>query len=392
MKILIVHNFYRIKSGEDIAIEKERKILESFGNSTILYERKNCEIDNFTFFQKILFPFNTFFSFKTYWEVRKIVKKEKPNVTLVQNVFPLISPSVYYAFKKEKLPVVQRIYNYRFVCPNGVLYSKGEICERCVKGNYFHCILRKCYRQSYILSFIYALTLWIHRFLKTFINNIDFFVVPDEFLKSKLFFIKGMRNKKIRKVLNPFDIGEYESNYSFEKYFVYLGRLEPEKGVRTLLKTMREIKSADLIIVGIGSLQKELKRYMENNNLNNIKFLGSKYGNKLRDILRKSMFIVVPSEWYDNLPMVICQAFAIGKPIIASDINGIPEIVINNENGLLFDPGNSKDLAEKINYLISNPEVIIKFSKNAREKAEELFNCEKHYQNLARVFREVLNG
>lgn len=391
MKILIVHNFYRIKSGEDIAIEKEREILESFGNSTILYERENREIDNFTFFQKSLFPFNTVFSFKTYREVRKIVKKEEPDIVLVQNVFPLISPSVYYALKKEKLPVVQRVYNYRLVCPNGVLYSKGEICERCIKGNYFHCILRKCYRQSYILSAIYAIALWIHRFLKTFVNNIVFFVVPDEFLRTRLLFIKGLKDEKIRKVLNPFDIKEYKPNYSFEKYFVYLGRLEPEKGIQTLLKAMREIKSVKLIVIGSGSLQKELERYVKKNDLNNIEFIGPRYGNELNDILRKCMFVVVPSEWYDNLPMVICQAFAMGKPIVASEIDGIPEIVKNGVDGLLFTPGNSEHLAEKISYLINNPELMIKFSRNARKEAEELFDSEKHYQNLLKIFQEALN-
>jgi glycosyltransferase involved in cell wall biosynthesis len=391
MRILLIHNYYQIPGGENAVFQNLCRLLQRVGQEVEIYSRNNLEILNFNIKDKVLMGLGSFFSLRTWREVRSLVQRKRPHVAIVQNVFPLISPSVYYVLKSEGIPIIQAVYNYRFVCSNAHLFTQGQICERCIRGNYWHSVVRKCYKQSRIMSSWYAAILQVHRLVHTFSRNIDIFMVPDDFMATRLI-LGGIPTEKIRKNVNPFFVEDYQPSYEQGKFILYVGRLVKQKGIFTLVEAMAQVSlpSPPLYIVGDGEERKELELMVTRLGLQNrIKILGAKWGSEVQQLIRESMFIVIPSEWYDNLPLILCQAYAMAKPVVASYINGIPEYVENGVDGLLFQPGNAQELARCIEQLISNPSLLAKMSVRARRKAEEVFDFQAYWNKLAAIIQEV---
>lgn len=251
MKVLICHNSYQSTSGEDIVVATDTRFLRNRGIEVVQYTRSNVETKEFNLFERFTFFPNTIYSFRTVREIEALVTKEHPDVALVQNVFPLISPSVYYALHRLKVPIVQLVYNYRLICPNATLYTQGKICQRCVKGNFVHAVTYKCFKESYVLSMLYASTLAMHRHVRDLAKLISAYVTPDPFVREKLI-QGGFPQERIFPVLTPLDAGEYEPHYEHKGYFVYLGRIVREKGIFTVLKAMKALPKSSLFVVGGG--------------------------------------------------------------------------------------------------------------------------------------------
>jgi len=390
MKILICHNFYQSRGGEAQTVFREKESLEKKGHSVILFTRDNKEIHNYGLIQKIRLFFGIFFSFKTYREIKRIIDRQRPDIAHIHNAFPLVSPSVYYALKKMNVPVVQTVHNYRFLCPNGLfLDNDGKTCDRCKNGNFFNAIIRKCYRNSYSQTSGMAATLYLHHKLRTFINKIDIFVSPSNFLKRKLI-EGGIPKEKIVVKAHFVKCREIKPIYEFDNYAVYMGRLSREKGLFTLLKAWKEIPDVTLKIVGDGDIRNELENFVIQKEITNIEFLGFIAGSEKFEILKKAMFMIFPSECYENFPYTIIESFACGTPVIASRIGAVTELVKEEKNGLLFEPGNIGDLRKKILYLIENPTLIIPMRHYARKITEEKYSSEVGYKNLMQIYNRLL--
>jgi len=391
MKILFVHNYYQIPGGETQTVYKEKELLGENGNEVILYCRNNKEILNYSLSQKISFPFNMIHNLKIVKETREIAERKKPDIAHIHNVFPLISPSVYYALKNMNIPVVQTVHNYRFLCPNGLfLDNNGRVCDRCKNGNFFNATVRKCYRDSYLQTFGMAFTLSLHRKLRTFANKIDVFIAPSNFLK-KMLIEGGIPEEKI--VVKPHftRCGEIEPSYEFDNYAVYMGRLSREKGLSTLLRSWKQIPGITLKMIGEGAIRKELEDFVIQDRIPNVEFLGHIAGPKRFDILKKAMFMIFPSECYENFPYSIIESFACGTPVIASRIGGLQELVENRVTGLLFEPGNTRDLLQKISDLMKNKKLLLQMRHNARKLAEEQYSESAGYESLVDVYRMAMD-
>ncbi len=391
MKVLQVHNYYQIPGGEDQTVHKEKELLRENGNEVILYCWNNKEILNYSLSQKMSFPFNVIYNLKIVKEIREIVEREKPDIAHIHNVFPLISPSVYYALKNMNVPVVQTVHNYRFLCPNGLfLNNDGKVCERCKSGNFFNAIPRKCYRNSYLQTFGMAFTLCLHRKLRTFAKKIDVFIAPSNFLREKLIG-GGIPEKKI--VIKPHFVkcGEIRPSHEFDNYAVYMGRLSREKGLLTLLRAWKEVSNLTLMIIGEGPIRSELENFVSKAEISNVEFLGSIRGPKRFEILKKAMFMVFPSEWYENFPYTIIESFACGVPVVSSRIGGLEELIEDGVTGFFFEPGNVDDLSRKIAKLVENKELLSKMRHNARKLAEERYSENVGYKNLMNVYKDALD-
>ena len=378
--------------GESGVFESLNRLLTRFGQEVEIYSRHNMEISDFSTIDKILMGMEGFFSLPTWHEIRSLVKEKHPKVAIVQNVFPLISPSVYYALKSVNVPIIQAVYNYRFVCPGAHLFAKGEICEQCITGNYLHSIRKKCYRQNQVLTSWYAVNLYLHRFINTFVRKIDIFMVPDDFLGTRLI-MGGIPSDKIRKNINPFIIEDYEPCSKRGKFILYVGRLVRQKGIFTLVRAMSKVvtNKLPLYIVGEGEERDKLELSINQLGLQDrVKLLGARWGEKMLKIMRGSRFVVIPSEWYDNFPLILCQAYSLGKPVIASDINGIPEYIDNGIDGLLFKPGDFQDLAKCIDNLANDPLLLNKMAINARRKAENVFHFSNYWDRLHSIIHELI--
>lgn len=354
------------------------------GDETILFNRRNSDIEALPAIGKIGVFFSAYHSEQVADDLRKVVRRETPDAAIVQNVFPLLSPSVYATLEDLRIPTVQAVYNYRLVCPSAELYTEGAVCERCVPGNTVHAVIHRCYRESYLQSAWYASIIGWHRWRRTFADKISSFMVPDNFLGAKLV-DGGIPAGKVWRNPNPFFVEDYAATSQHDGYVLFVGRLDRQKGVLTLLDAMQRTESGGrLVIVGEGRLEAHVRLQAASPRLDGqITWLGSRWGNDLSDLIRGCVALVIPSEWYDNLPMILCKANAHGKPVIAARIDGLSEYVLEGANGHLFDPGDAAELAALIDRVLrlSAAEYSL-LSKRSRAVAEEAFAYGDHYRRL----------
>lgn len=384
MKVLLVHNFYQQFGGEDAVLHAERKLLEAHNDEVYSYTRDNSEIKRYTFGQKARFGFQSIFSRQTRQEITTVVNKFAPDIAYVHNVFPLISPSLYHTLHALGVPVVQVIHNFRFLCPNGWFYTRGEICERCKGGNYLHAIRYRCYRNSSLLSALYSTSLGINR-LTGVLEKIGAFVCLSEFSRSKLREV-GIPDTKLFVRPNFIDATTLEPKPGEGTYVLYLGRLSQEKGIWTLLRAFERLPDVELKIVGTGPLESGLKAYVHERNLKNVCFHGFARGAEKGALLSNSLCVVLPSEWYENFPVVALEAYAAAKPVVASNVGSLPYVVEEGGSGLLFEPRNPEDLAEKIRSLITCRTTRESMGNYSRSLAESKYSPEQSYQTLHDIF------
>ena len=384
MKVLQLHNLYRIAGGEDAVVHRERLLLQQHGHQVIALERSNAETDHWPEWRRARMLPDTFFSAESYRMVREICRRERPDVAHVHNVFFLLSPSVYYALDREGVPVVQTCHNFRFLCANAIFYTEGGLCERCVGGNYFHAALRRCYHESRAQSLALAASLAWHRYAGHWWDRIDAFIALSEFSRRKL--IEGGLPED-RLFLKPHFL---DSNVAPPcvngDYAVVMGRLHPEKDVQTAIEAFQHLPELRLLVLGEGPLMEPLKALAQRLGLRNVEFRGFVGGAARFEILRQSKLLVLPSRVYENFSVSVLEAYAMGKPVVASRIGAIAEMVKEGETGLLFEPGQPADLAQKIRQLIERPERASELGRAARAHFEHHFTADTNYRQLMDIY------
>ncbi len=355
--ILYCHNYYAKDTGggEYSVYKNDVAMLKAEGHEVIEYNRDDNEFFNRGFFKKVKRGIFSFYNPEVVKEITEIVRRRDVNIAIVQNTYLSMSPSIYIVLRKLNVPIIQMVYNYRFICPNAQLYVKGKICERCISGNYFNAVLHKCRANRYSLSLWFAVIVFIKRKVLKADKIIDKFITPDKFLRNKLW-EGGISKDKIEVLKNPFEHKHFSVSNEDEGYFLFIGRLIRAKGIFTFLEAAKTLNGINFKIIGEGEEENNIITFIGTNNLKNVEFLGPKFNEEMITCLSKARALVVPSEWYDNYPLVISYAYALGKPVIASNINGIPEVIFDGETGFLFEPGNFSDLCEKINQIEQNPD------------------------------------
>ena len=387
MKVFVAHNFYQQFGGEDAVALAEKQLLESHAEEVVFYSRHNDDIKQYSLIEKIHFGFQTIFSRQTKEELHDLVRQFHPDVAYVHNVFPLISPALYHVLHALRIPIVQVIHDFRFLCPNGWFYTQGKICERCKSGNYWNAIRYRCYRDSYPLSALYSASLGVNRFAGV-LEKIDAFVCLTEFSKKKLLEV-NVPERKIFIKPNFLDVTATAPQPGVGNYVVYLGRLSAEKGIWTLVRAFERLREVPLKIVGTGPLEAQLKSYVQERNLSNISFMGFKQGQEKSDLLSNSFCTIVSSEWYENFPVVVLEAYAAAKPVIGSCIGSLPYIIEEGKSGLLFEPGNPIDLAEKVKTLLDCPQLRAEMGRYGRALVESKYSPQQSYETLKTIFTQV---
>ena len=303
-KVLIVHNYYQVPGGEDTVVENEKNMLLDKGHDVVLYTRHNDEIKSRGILGKLILPLETIFSIKTYKSIKSKIKNENIDIVHVHNTFPLISPAVYYSAKYCKVPVIQTIHNFRLLCPGATFVKRGKICEKCIEKSLIYSVKNKCYRGSLIQSLVSALTLKVHRLIGTY-NKVDGYIALTEFNKNKL--MKIIKKENIFIKPNFKKRSEISEKNKEKNHFLFLGRIDELKGIKLLLEAWKDIKNSELLIVGTGPLETDVKKYIEKNNINNIKLLGFKKNDEVIELINSSKALIVPSQWYEGFPMTIVE-------------------------------------------------------------------------------------
>ncbi|HKM02185.1 MAG TPA: glycosyltransferase family 4 protein [Sedimentibacter sp.] len=385
--ILIIHNEYQYAGGEDTVVKNEFQLLGDHGHTVTLYKRNNQEIGQMNILQKICLPFTTFFSFKSYREVSRLIKNYHIDIVHVHNTLPLISYSVYYAAKRNNCKLFQTIHNFRLVCPNGIMFRDGHICEDCVSKGLTCSIKHSCYRNSKVQSLVIATSLFIHRKIGTF-DKVDKYLPLTEFNKNKL--LKIIPAEKIFVKPNFIDIQPYtivrpSDTFANSPYFIYASRVEKTKGVFVVLEAFRKLKEEIIIIIGDGPDIKEAKEYVREHHLVNVIILGQKTHEETLAYIKYASAMIFASQWYEGFPMTIVESFALSTPVIGSDTPNISSAIRGGFNGYTFIHNSSKDLCAKIKLYKTCTDTSI-LNNNAYNTFLANYTTDKIYKELYAIY------
>ncbi len=382
MKILVIHNHYQRPGGELVAVQAQVALLERHGHQVVPWFRHNDAIAQFGPLARALFFPRTVFAARVYQVGLDLVRRERPDVAHVHNVFPLLSPAVYWGLKAARVPVVQTIHNFRLLCPNGLFYTRGRICERCKLGNTLHAARWRCYRDSYALSGLYALSVGLHRRLGTF-ARIDRFVALTRFAADKLVEGGVARPEQISVLGNFLPDPLPEPLGTRRPWVVFMGRLSAEKGLDTLVEAAARVPELQFKIVGDGPERGRVEG--RTRGLANVEVVGHVAGPAKWEWLRQARAVVVPSLWYEHFPYSILEAMSCATPVVASRLGSLPELVEDGVSGLLFEPGRSEDLARKLSWCVDANRAAA-LGQAARRTVEERWSATRHHDELMRIY------
>ncbi len=388
MKILQIHNYYKIRGGECSVVGMEEALLRKNGHDIQQFVRDSQNINNMSINGKINSLINTPYNQKIYQDMIHTIKTDRPDVAHVHNVFPLISPSVYVALHDCDIPIVQTIHNYRFMCPNGQFFVNGNICEDCQSIGFASAFKKKCFRNNRMLSALYAIS--ISRMWRTDIiqKHITKYIALNNFVAKKLM-VSGIPDSKIE-ICGNFIEPLPNSFSNKQNYILFLGRLSHEKGISTLLRALSKLNDVNLKIAGTGPEEGSLKKQAEKYCHNNVNFLGHVSGEDKYKLIAEAQCMIVPSEWYENFPVSVMESLSLGTPVIASNIGGLPDMIKPNITGLLFKAGDPDNLAENIHSLLSHPDRITEMSQQATTTAKRIFNPQQHLTQLIDIYQHAI--
>lgn len=384
-RILIVHNKYRFAGGEDSVVMNEKQLLESHGHSVSLYIKENTDIANLSFLKKLFLPLHSLYSFQTYLEIKKIIQEKNIDIVHVHNTLPLISFSVYYAARHLNCALVQTIHNFRLLCPNGLFYRNGKICEDCLES--LTCSIKyKCYRNSKLQTMLVAFNLWMHRRLGTF-HKPDAYIVLTDFNKKKLSFL--ISEKKLFVKPNFTDMPPIFSTPKKRTYFIYISRLEENKGIYLLLQTFENFPDEKLLIIGTGPEEKSIQKYIYDKKMKNVELLGFLPHDKIMPLLYDAKALLFPTQWYEGFPVIIAESFSAGTPIIGSNIGNVASIIEHGRTGLLFQHDNVIDCIAKIKEFISDSFNHQALERNCYETFYKFYSPAENYRMLFSIYKSI---
>lgn len=411
MRILLVNYRYFISGGPEKYMFNIKKMLEDNGHEVIpfsIHSNKNVETEYSKYFVEPIGSRDAIYfdevkkTPKSIWqmlsrsvysvEVEKAIQKEikdvKPDLVYIIHFVNKLSPSVITGAKKMGVPVVLRLSDYFLLCPRFDFMYNKKVCEDCLTCGYKSCIRKRCVKGSLFASVVRVFSMKIHKIMNIY-KNVDAFITPSEFLKNKLI-TNGFDRSKIYCIptftVSKTEVGEPEIG----DYGLYFGRVSEEKGVETVVKAFAKLPEHRLVIMGDDTTDeaKRLKNFIGENEIKNIEFTGFKAGIELEEIVKGARFTLIPSIWYDNLPNTALESFQYSKPVIASNIGSLPELVVDGYNGYLFEPGNEDELIKKIK-LMDDQANVKTMGANSRRCLEERFSPQKHYDTLMGVFEGV---
>jgi glycosyltransferase involved in cell wall biosynthesis len=387
MKILMVHNAYQQRGGEDAVVTAETQLIEAHGHTVVHYERRNDELKSGGPLSAISTGLGTVWASKSFRQVKALLAREKPDVAHFHNTFPLISPACYYACAEAGVPVTQTLHNYRLMCPGSTFLRDGEVCEECLgRALPWPSILHGCYRGSRPATLATAVMLSLHRAMGTWQNKVDLYIALTEFAR-KQFIEGGLCAERI--VVKP----NFVSHAAVRKshpgdYALFVGRLSSEKGPQLLPLSWHGLQTqTPLRIVGDGPLLEPLREEIERRGqISHIDLVGRRTRDEVAAIMEGARFLIVPSIWFETFCLTVIEAYSCSLPVIASRIGALAEIVQDGVTGLHFDPGDAMDLAAKVEWAWTHTKEVGEMGRAARREYEEKYTAERNYESLMRIY------
>lgn len=405
MRVLMVQTFHYYRGGDSTYMFNLTGLLESRGHEVIPFAMKHpqnlpsdyseyfsSEID----FPKLLEDFSpgsalsvvskSIYNREAKRRIERLIDVVKPDIAHFHNIHGHLTTSIISPLRRRKIPIVWTLHDYRLVCPNTTFLRGDEICERCLPRKYYNVVLGRCKKGSLAASTMAMMTTCFDRITRV-PARVGRFITPSAFLRGKL--IEGkIAGSRITVIPNFVDVDSFDPGRE-EDYYLYFGRLSYEKGIDLLIRAASRTGKGTLKIVGEGPISDELRELAAGLGAP-VEFMGFRTGDELKALLEGAQFVVVPSRWYENLPFSVMESLAAGKPLVAADIGGIPEMVEDDVNGLLFPNGDEERLASCLSRMLGDAELRRRMAAAGREKAERLYNADRHYSEVMKVYGEVL--
>lgn len=398
MKILMVNKFLYYRGGAETYFLKIGKYLESRGHQVEyfgMFDEKNVVgnqdelyTENMDFhtssLKKLLYPFRIIYSFDAAKKITKIIKRFQPDVIHLNNINFQLTPSIIEAAAKLKVPVVQTVHDYQMLCPNHLMYSEvyGGVCERCLHGSSWNCAKGSCIHGSRVKSIIGSVEAQLYKMLGTY-KKVQKYICPSYFMEKKL-------------LENPIYHGKTVAMHNFiemlpecekeaeEKYVLFFGRLSEEKGLDVFLQACRELPGIRFVIAGSGPMEEVCK------GIPNVDFVGFKVGEELNRLIGNAYFSVYPSIWYENCPLSVLESEMLGTPVLASEMGGIPELIQENETGMLLEELTVDCMKGTIEKLYADKAKVEHMSEKCMQNRESLVTLEKYCDFLLEIYGQVV--
>jgi glycosyltransferase involved in cell wall biosynthesis len=398
--LLSINNYYYRRGGAEVVFLEQNKIFKQLGWTVTPFSMKHAknetsewqhyfadEIEygmHYGWRNNLKNALKIIYSWEAKNKLQSLIDTVRPDIAHLHNIYHHLSPSILPVLKKNGVPTVMTLHDLKLLCPAYSMLNTQGICEQCKGGHIYNIVLNKCMKQSLPLSTLIFSESLVHRMSNIYQKNIDMFILPSKFYLNK-FIEWGWAPNRLIHIPNFVDTDTLQPHYQPGKYFVYFGRLSKEKGVKTLIQAANEANVA-LKIIGSGPLEEELKILASSLNAN-VTFLGYQSGKALHDTIRNAKAVVLPSEWYENAPLSVMEAYALGKPVIGANIGGIPELIKEGETGVTFESANVVSLSNALadfNHMTND--AVIAMGEIAREWVENEYTIEKYSKRLQNLY------
>jgi glycosyltransferase involved in cell wall biosynthesis len=398
MRIAMANNYYYIRGGAERVLFEEKKILEAHGHQVPVFSQAhpNNEFSEFSDyyspfkdwrrisrFQKVPMALNMMYDRRTARSFSRFLEATGCNIVHAHNIYGGLTTSILDIAQKKGVPVVMTLHDYKLICPSYSMLNRGIVCEDCKGGRFIHSLLNTCHKESLTASGVYCIESYLNKWLHKY-DTIRYFISPSMFSLAK-HAEHGIPRDRLLHIRNFVNLATCKPQHEDGKYALFVGRLSKEKGILTLLTALEHL-DAPVRVVGDGPLKAGYEDFVRDHRMNHVTFEGYKSGDDLKKLYVDAAFLVVPSEWYENAPMTILEAYAHGKPVIGSRIGGIPEMIDDGRTGLLFTPGDADELSECIQSLWADKSLRADMGRAALAKVEREFSCQSHYERLMGVY------
>jgi glycosyltransferase involved in cell wall biosynthesis len=401
--LLSVNNYYYYRGGAETVFLEQNQMFEALGWNVVPFSMRHpknlaspwteyfvdeIEFDHqYSLAERLMRVPKVIYSFEARRNLRRLLDRVQPDVCHAHNIYHHISPSILGLLKRRGIPTVMTLHDLKIACPEYHMLAPDGICERCRGGHLYNVVLNRCIKDSVALSTIILAEAVLHRILGSYRDCVSRFIVPSRFYIEK-FVNWGLPKSLFRHIPNFVDVRRYVPRFTPGRDFVYFGRISPEKGLTTLIHAAAAARCR-LVIAGTGPELHGLSRLAEHLGAA-VTFLGHLTGDALRDAVSSARAVVLPSEWYENAPMSVLEAYALGKPVIGARIGGIPELIQENDSGITFESGNRTSLATALSEMASKPDTEIeRIGRCGRQWVEVAFCRDVYQKNVLDVYREI---
>ena len=389
LRILVAHNSYQMPGGEDRVVTEEIALLRLRGHEVEALLRHNDELAVHGMADRARAARDCVWSASSAQAMRTAIQRFRPDVLHVHNTFAMLSPSIYWAASACGVPVVQTLHNYRLACPQNYFLREGRICQDCLGRAPLPAVVHSCYHNSRAQTLAIAVMLTAHRALGTWSSKVSRYIALSEFCREQ-FIAAGLPAEKICIKPNfapspaPPKAVASDRERDTAAQFLFVGRMSPEKGLSVLAQALQIDDTLSCIAVGDGPAKAELA------SVGRICMAGWLDPPAVSEHMYKALALVLPSVWFEPFALVTLEAFAHGLPVIASRIGSLPDIITDGQTGLLFEPGNARDLAQKMRWAREHPTQMQRMGDAARAVHERKFSADENYRQLIRVYQDAI--